>query len=175
MTNVALQERHPDLRTETTSARLLSEAMAGHGYDDEDIGLALASETNFEEAVTEAILRLDELEWLAGAAKAISKKYQERADGLEARRERLRDVIAEALERSHAPLPLKLPVATVGLTSPAPSAVVLDANLVPAEYMRTKVTKSPDMRSITLDLREGKPVEGCALRNSRRTLSVRRA
>ena len=165
----------PDLRTQAAVARQLAEAMAGHGYDDEDISLALASETNFEEAVTAAVLRLDELETLALGAKSIAKRYQERSCGLEGRRERLREVLAEALERSHAPLPMKLPVATVSLTSPSPSAVVIDEALVPDLYWRSKVTKSVDLRSVALDLRDGRDVPGCHLRNSRKSLLVRRS
>jgi hypothetical protein len=166
---------NPDLSSEATAARLLVEAMADSGFDTDDISCGIESETNFLEAVSATVRRMDELEHIAGAAKALAAQYVERAKALEGRREVLRDKLVEALERSGVPLPLRLAEGTVTLTSPAPSAVVIDEQALPDEYVRTKVTKSPDLRSIALDLRDGKAVPGAALRNARRALSVRRA
>ena len=63
-----------DLHTQSIAARQLCEAMSLHGYDAEDIGIALEGETNFLESVSATIRRLDELEELAGAAKALAAR-----------------------------------------------------------------------------------------------------
>lgn len=175
MTNAALQERHPDLRSEASAARQLVEAMAAHGFDSEDIGIALEGETNLLEAVSATVRRLDELEELAGAAKALAARYVERSKALEHRRELLREALTEALERSQAPMPLRLPEGTVSLKDTPPSALIVDEEQVPDSYWRTSFTKKVDLRSVTLDLRDNKPVPGAVLKNSRRTVAIRRA
>lgn len=168
-------DSNPDLRTESIAARQLAEAMQLHGYDADDIGLGIETETSFLEAVSATVRRLDELEELAGAAKALAARYVERSKALEHRRELLRGALVEAMERSQAPMPLRLPEGTVSLKDTPPSAIVTDEALVPDEFWRTKFTKSVDLRSVTLSLREGVAVPGAVLRNSRKTVSVRRA
>lgn len=175
MTNAALQGRHPDLRSEASAARHLCEAMSLHGYDAEDIGIALEGETNFLESVEAAIRRLDELEELAAAAKALAARYVERSKALEHRRELLREALTEALERSQAPMPLRLAVGTVSLKDTPPSALIVDEGEVPDAYWRTSFTKKVDLRSVTLDLRDNKSVPGAVLKNSRRSVAIRRA
>lgn len=165
----------PDLRSESVAARQLVEAMQTHGFDAEDIGLGLASETNLLEAVSATVRRLDELEELAGAAKALAARYVERSKALEHRRDLLREALTEALERSQAPMPLRLPDGTVSVKDTAPSAIVTDEEQIPDEFWRTRFTKSVDLRSLTLSLREGKSIPGASLRNSRRTIGVRKA
>lgn len=165
----------PDLRTESVAARVLCEAMKIHGYDADDIGLGIETETSFLEAVSATIRRLDELEELAGAAKALAARYVERAKALEHRRELLRDALTEALERSQVPMPLRLAEGVVSLRDTPPSALVVDETLVPDSYWRTSFTKKVDLRSVTLDLRDNKPVPGAVLKNSRRSVAIRRA
>ena len=166
---------NPDLHTESIAARQLAEAMHAHGYDGDDIGLAIEGETNFLESVSATLRRLDELEELAGAAKALAARYVERSKALEQRRDLLRDALIEALERSQVPMPLRLPIGTVSLKDTAPGVIVTDETLVPDEYWKTSFTKNVDLRSVALDLRDKKPVPGCVLKNARRTVSVRRA
>lgn len=166
---------NPNLYVESTAARQLVEALASNGWDGDDIGLAIESETSFAEAVSAAVRRLDELEELAGAADALVKRYKARKEALEQRRDALRDALTEALERSQAPLPLRLPEGTVGLQNTAPSAIITDEELVPDCYWRTSFTKKVDLRSVTLDLRDKKPVPGACLTNSRRSVQIRRA
>lgn len=166
---------NPDLHTQSVAARQLVEAMQTHGFDADDIGIALEGETDFLEAVSSTIRRLDELEELAGAAKALAARYVERSKALEHRRDLLREALTEALERSQAPMPLRLPEGTISLKDTAPSAIVTDGQEIPDEYWRTKFTKAVDLRALTLDLREGKSIPGAVLKNSRRTVSVRRA
>lgn len=166
---------NPNLYIESTAARQLVEALSAHGWDGDDIGLAVESETSFLEAVSATVRRLDELEELAGAADALAKRYKARKEALEHRRETLREALTEALERSQAPMPLRLPEATVSLQSTAPSAIITDEELVPDEYWRTSFTKKVDLRSVTLDLRDNKPVPGAVLKNSRRSVAIRRA
>lgn len=164
-----------DLKTEAAAARMLVEFLADHGFKDEDISISIESECNFVEAVSAAIRRIDELQALSDAAKALAATYTERASRLEDRKAALRDALTEALERSQAPMPLRLAEGTVSLKDTPPSAIVTDEALLPDEFWRTKFTKSVDLRSVTLSLREGVEVPGATLRNSRRTVSVRRA
>lgn len=170
-----MSDNNPDLYTQSIAARQLVEALSAHGWDGDDIGLALESETSFAEAVSAAVRRLDEIEELAGAADALAKRYKTRKEALEHRHAALRDALTDALERSQAPLPLRLPEGTVGLQNTAPSAIITDEELVPDQYWRTKFTKAIDLRSVTLDLRDKKPVPGAVLKNSRRSVQIRRA
>ena len=71
---------NPNLYVESTAARQLVEALASNGWDGDDIGLAIESETSFAEAVSAAVRRLDELEELAGAADALVKRYKARKE-----------------------------------------------------------------------------------------------
>lgn len=163
-----------DLRSETAAARQLVEAMQAHGFDGEDISISVESETNFAEAVSAAVRRLDELEQLASGAKSLADRYKTRAAVLEEAREVLRGSLAEALERAGVPLPMRLPVGTVGLQTVAPSAIVTDEDLIPDEFWKVKTSRSIDMRALTASLRDGFPVDGAVLRNSRKSVAVRR-
>lgn len=169
------QQNNPNLHAESIAARQLCEAMSLHGFDAEDISISVESETSFTEAVSATIRRLDELEELAGAAKALAARYVERSKALEHRRELLREALTEALERSQAPMPLRLAVGTVSLKDTPPGAIIVDEELIPDEFYRTKFTKSVDLRSVTLSLREGVEVPGAVLKNSRRSVAIRRA
>lgn len=166
---------NPNLHIESIAARQLVEALASNGWDGDDIGLAVESETSFLEAVSATVRRLDELEELAGAADALAKRYKARKEALEHRHAALRETLTDALERSQAPMPLRLPEGTVSLQSTAPSAIITDEELVPDQYFRTKFTKAIDLRSVTLGLRDKKPVPGAVLKNSRRSVQIRRA
>jgi hypothetical protein len=164
----------PDLHSQSIAARELADAMREHGgYDTDDIGLVIESECDFSEAVSAAVCRLAELDALADAARALATRYSDRAALMTVRREKLRDVLCAALERSGVPLPMRLPSGTVGISRPAPTALVVDEAAIPDAYMRTTVTKKPDMRAITASLRERLAVPGAVLRNAQPALLVR--
>lgn len=165
----------PNLHVETSAAMMLAEAMREHGFDEESVQLSISSETSFPEAVSAALQRLAELAEHEEAAKRLATTYRDRATALDFRQERLREALVEALERSGAPLPMRLAEATITVSRPAPSARVTDELALPAEYVLTKVVTRPDMKAITAALRAGTAVAGASLGNSRPSLVVRRA
>lgn len=166
-------KRAPDLRMEAAAAAAIAAELRDLEFDDESVELSVESETDFVEAVTLAVIRLNELAEHEAACKRLADGYRDRAGKLAIRAEQIRDVLAEALQRSGVPLPLRLDVATVSVGHPAASARVIDADEIPEDFMRCKVVKSPDMRAITQALRDGKPVAGCTLANARPSLLVR--
>lgn len=164
---------NPDLRQEASAARILADAMRDNGYDADDIALVVESESNFMEAVAGCVRRIAELDGMETAVKQLAAHYRDRADALSFKRDRLRDALVEAIDRSGVPLPLRMAEATVSVTSPAPSARIIDETLLPEEFVRTKVTTSPDMKAITKVLRDGIDVPGAVLANASRSLMVR--
>lgn len=166
---------NPNLYLESIAAKQLVDEMREQGFDGEDIGISVESETSFTEAVSAAVRRLDELEELAAAAKAMAARYTERRAVLELRHEQLRDVLAEALERSSAPMPLRLLEGTVSLKDTPPSAIVTSEAQLPDDYWVTSFTRRADLRAVARDLREGREVPGACLKNSRRSVAIRRA
>lgn len=163
----------PLLHDEAMAAQELVESL--RGWDEGDISLSIESETDLHEVVSACIIRLNELDEHAAACRRLADGYRERATALAAQVDRLRETVTEALQRSGAPMPLRLPEATVTISNPAPSARVIDPALIPDAYMRTKVTRAPDLRSITETLRQGLDIPGAALANARPSLVVRRA
>jgi hypothetical protein len=175
MTKPSNHNRAPDLHAEASAARMLVEAMEQHGFDGTDISISLESETEFVETVASTVRRIDELEQLAASASLLAARYKAREEDLKSRRETLRGILADALERSQAPLPLRLAEGTVTLGHPSPGVRIISEADIPDTYWRVYTNRKVDVRSVGLDLRDGRSVPGAALANARPTVVVRRS
>lgn len=150
---VALLDQNPDLT------------------DDEDIGLALASEEpralDFIHAFVAAMLAAEDT---AEAARQRAKLLRERAAVMDARAERLRDKLVEMVQRLGVAR-IETPSGTISLreTPLKVSLAVLDE--LPPEFIR--VSREPDKTAILAAWRAGRTVPGAVPSNARQTLALR--
>jgi hypothetical protein len=161
-----------ELQAAEARALLADLAALGTEVDDETRELVVAGETTLAEAVASALV---EAELQAGAAHATAELIlvlKARRERQEARAERIRERIAQAM----ASLGLKrLPTAagTVSLT-PAPARVIVtDEEDIPACWYREQVVRTLDRAGIRKALQEGVRIGGVELSNRQDTIRVR--
>lgn len=166
----------PTLDSEAEAARLLLTEMqrAGYGDDDELLADTVEGETNFIEAVEQALAEMDERAALADAIEARIKAMQARRERVLASVERVRDAIATAVDASGVKLPLRLPSGTVSVRDSAPSVIVIDEAAIPERFFDVKTTRHLSKARLRDALRAGDDVDGATLENMRRVLAVRR-
>lgn len=112
------------------------------------------------------------LEADAAAVKQWSKDAAERAKAIEARAENLRDYLARCMEACGIE---KISGPGVELSFRKSSAVVIDgADLIPAEYMRTKPAPEPepDKKAIADAIKAGTEVPGAHI-EARKSLQIK--
>lgn len=161
------------LREEALAAKMLIEALAQAGEDDEEsIELTIASETNLNEAVEQA---LD----VALHANAMCNAIGDRIDALKARQarlaaraERIRGLILTAMEMS-GQRKLELPEATISVKPSPASVIVTSEDLIPDEWWKVETVRKLDKRRLSEALKNGISVEGAVLSNAYPSLSVR--
>jgi hypothetical protein len=164
---------HGWLGAEAEAARRLLADLSALGLDDESQELTVASETNFLEAVERALAEADECEMLCRGIEHQMQALGKREDRLEAKRDRIRDMIATAIEASGVKLPLRLPAATLSISTRAGKIVVTDEAAIPADYWRVETTRTLDRRALAEAVKAG-PVPGVTAGNSTRSLTIRR-
>ena len=85
------------------------------------------------------------------------KSLKARKQALDKRAERLKTDASQALGGE------KFSTAKVSVTWRKSTAVEVDGDTVPDEYMTVKVERSPDKKAITAALKAGTPIDGCRL------------
>jgi hypothetical protein len=139
---------------------------------DDDAELAVASETNLAEAIEAALLANAEDAAHVETLKQLAAQMEARMARKAARIERRKGAILAAMEIAGLPK-LELATATVSVGKGRRKVIVTDAELIPAEFLREKVTNSPDKDAIQKALLEHRQVPGCELSNTMPTLTVR--
>lgn len=125
-----------DLHMQAMAARQLLAEVRAAGIDDEDVlASAVEGETDLCEAVSGALDGMAALDALDSGAAARIADLSARRERLRARRERIADAVLAALALAGAPLPLRLPEATVTVSRRAPSAIVTDESLLGVHHM----------------------------------------
>jgi hypothetical protein len=121
-------------RETATAEQALMVLEADHpDFTEDDARLVIDSETDLEPAFSAGVRGIFELEAVADAALALSRRYKERAEQKQAAAERWRADIREALERLGM-RKLVLPEATVSIGRGQPGVTIVDEKAVPIDY-----------------------------------------
>jgi hypothetical protein len=138
---------------------------------EDDISALLRDETqDVNDILARALRAADEAKRNAQAAKDRMADIKARADRFARQEEALRSLafsIMDVLgERKFA-----LPDLTASIRPGQPSALIVDPDAVPDEYV--KVTRAPDKAAILADLKQGVVIAGAELSNSMPSLQIR--
>ena len=165
-----------NLRDEAIAARelILALQMLGN-LDAEAVEISLDSETDVREAFEAALAARDEAEMLAAAIKA-------RIDDMDIRRQRLLqrvETIEGEIEAAmdllpREALPLRLPAATLSMSSTGAKVIVTDEGEIPDEWCEIETKRRPKKAEIGKALRGGAAIPGATLSNKTRTLRISR-
>ncbi len=140
--------------------------------DDDEAWLAsLASETKFEELVTQVVRKIEDTKALADGTSARLTELQERRARFLHRVESLRDLLFRLMESAEL-IKLELAEATVSVRKGQPKVIgEPDPFFLPEHFRKTVVTAN--MTAIKEALKTGETVPGCELSNSPPSLSIR--
>jgi hypothetical protein len=108
-------------------------------------------------AMLYASLRETEAAEIEKAIKARKLRYKTRGEIL---RRELFDILTITQRNS-----VVMPEGTLGLRAIPPSVVILDADVIPDEYMTETTTRTPDKRALKADLDEGVVIAGAVMSN----------
>ena len=139
--------------------------------DEQFIHDMLEGSTSFVEIMTAIEERLGEDEALADAIKARRDQLREREDRVRDRIERMRGLALSLMEAA-GQTRLMLPGATLSVRNTPPKVVVIDEAGIPDEFWKT--TRTLNKTALAEALKSGVYVDGAALGNGGRALSVRR-
>jgi hypothetical protein len=164
----------PVLHNEALAARTLLSALSSEqdAFAEEDAELVVASETNLVEAIEAALLANAQDAAHIQTLKSIILTMEGRMERKAARIERRKGAILAAMEIVGLQK-LELATATVSVGKGQRKVIITDAELIPAEFMREKVERSPDKKAIAEALLGKTPVPGAELSNTMPTLTVR--
>lgn len=162
------------LQRQTEAARVLLSGLRDMGLDDdaELVADSIEGETGLREAIQQALDDIDDNDVLILGLKAKETQFKERREIIEARNERLRALIEQALVVADEDA-LRLPAATLSLRKARPSVIVDSEADVPSEFFSPQPPKL-DKDALRMALDAGRAVPGVHLSNGGRSLSVRR-
>lgn len=167
-----------------TAAHTLHRAVAGHraladalrrqfpDVDDQALADTLEGETTFDGAVGRVLRHMAEDEALVAGLGVIMGEFAARKKRLEARIERTREAIADAMSEVGM-AKVVTPLATVTVRAGKPEVIVTDEAALPTHL--TKTTVSPDKRAIREAIERGETIDGVTLGNGASVLTIRRA
>lgn len=137
--------------------------------DDETWLLALESETNVEELLTQIVRQIEDTKALVVGTKDRFEELKARKDRFESRVESLRALAFKLMEAAELPK-LELPEATLSIRSVPPSVMVTDEEKLPD--IACKFERKPDKAKIKELLASGW-VAGATMSNGSKSLSIR--
>lgn len=159
------------IRSEGRKALSLIEALAD-ALDEEGIGLVIEGETDLKELAARALRRIRELEALERGLTAMLAESEDRLRRFVRQREAVRGALARAvLDAGRGSL--ELPEATLSARMTKGEVVVTEPAGLPAALIQTKVTKTPDKKSIRAAIEAGGYVPGAHLGEPVPSLTVR--
>lgn len=177
-------------QTEAAKALIILLKDSGTGDDAELVDDAIEGETGLKEALAAALDEIDECEVLAVGCKAKEEMFASRRAAAEARAERVRGLIEQALVAIDLAEPMRLVGATLSLTKRPRQAVITNEADIPAKFFTEQPRPAPklDKRALLAALNEIEakraatpegeapptPIPGATLDNGSVSLSVRR-
>lgn len=163
----------PNLHDEALAAQTLLRAMrSSDDHDEDDEELAVSSETNLREAIELALLANAEDAAHVEGIKTILAAFEARSARKAARIERRKGAILAAMEIAGLQK-LELAAATLSVGKGRRKVIITDEEQIPDEFMRERVTRSPDKEAIASALMAKRQVSGAELSNTMPSLTVR--
>lgn len=141
------------------------------GEEDETIRALIADATCFEEMLQIALNELCDTQSIIEAISIRQKALQERKSRIQAREDRMREFIAELLNRANV-RKVELGEATLSLGNAPQSVRITDEAALAPQFIRTKT--EPDRTAIKDALKRGEAVAGAELSNGGEILTIRR-
>jgi len=99
-------------------------------------------------------------------------RLKRRMSVIENRKISLREYLQRNMEASGISK-IDCPLFSITLAKPRPMAVIENESLVPAEFVQTKTLTSVNKKTVLDALKAGRVIPGCALGESRRSLTIR--
>jgi sugar-specific transcriptional regulator TrmB len=137
--------------------------------DDETWLLALESETNVEELLTQIVRQIEDTKALVVGTKDRFEELKARKDRFESRVESLRSLAFKLMEAAELPK-IELPEATLSIRSVPPSVMITDEEKLPD--IACKFERKPDKTKIK-ELLAGGWVAGATMSNGSKSISIR--
>lgn len=160
-----------ELHRQSEAARDLIDAIRS---DDAELNHdMIEGETSFLEAITAAIDEIDECEIIAEGCKAKENQIADRRRRTEARKERLRTLIEQAMLIADMQT-VRLPIATLSVSKLPPKPVIVDEASVPAEYWK-QPEPVLDKSAVNAAIKDGAEIPGVSMTNGSTSLKIRRA
>lgn len=162
------------LHTESQAATALVQSLNYLLADDEEARAdAVEGETNLNEAISDAVKRLIELEAMRESIGKMIADLKARNNRFEAQHERIRTAIGMAMEAVNL-RKLELPTATISLKAVPPKVEITDESIIPAVFFKTQEPKL-DKLELMRALKDKQDVPGAILSNGGLTISVRQS
>ena len=163
-------DRARDLQRESQAAQSLIAALASD--DDELTHDMVEGETDLFEAIEAALDEMDACDITATGCKAKEVEIANRRKRVEARQEKLRGLIEQALLVADIPQ-VKLPTATISVARVPPKPLIDDESAIPSEFWVPQAPKL-DKNAVNTAVRDGRIVPGVTMTNGGTTLKIRR-
>lgn len=156
-------------------AALRDELKRTFGLDDEDQTLAdtLEGASDFNDLVAASLREMTVIEAQAEALQKIIKDMQERKARMEHTVERIRSVVATAMQEA-GERKITLPDMTLSVRTEKRKVVIPDATAIPDRFQVPVLTLKPNKEVIKAELDAGRTVEGAHLSNGGPSLTIRR-
>jgi hypothetical protein len=139
--------------------------------DDEDLRRdMLEGATSFDEVLTRLVDAVQMSEAFADAVRVRIDALQERRQRIDRRADKIREAIATVMQHGRMTT-TRLPIATLSLREGRPKAVIIEEDLIPAQFIRTRT--SIDTAAVGAMLRCGEAVPGAVLSNAEPVLTIR--
>jgi len=160
------------LRREADAAKGLIASIKAD-YDDADLVHDVAEgETSIMEAIDAALSEIDGCEAIVAGCKVQSDVLLDRARKYDARKDRIRALIEQAMLIADLPT-AKRPTATVTVKRTPPKPVISDESLIPARFFKTPAPVL-DKTSINAAVKDGEAIPGVTMDNGGISLQIRR-
>lgn len=158
------------LRREADAARDLRVALQSD--DDELLHDMAEGETSIMEAIDAAIAEMDECAAIVAGCKAQMDVYRARAAKFEAREQRIRGLIEQALTIADIAT-VKRPTATVTVKKTPPKPFIADESMIPSRFFKTPAPVI-DKKAINQAVADGENIPGVQMDNGGISLQIRR-
>lgn len=141
------------------------------GDDEEMIETAIEGETDLREAIARAVARLSDLEALMSGCNELMQDLKKRFDRFADQHDRLRQMLAVALEATGAQR-MELPQATLSLKRLPGKVTVTDEASLPMRFWKQAEPKL-DRRALLDAMKDGELIPGATLSNGGSTIQVK--
>lgn len=158
------------LRREADAARSLMQELLGH--DEETRHDTAEGETSFFEAIDAALVEMDQCAEIVAGCAAQIEVYNARQTKFNARAERLRGMIEQAMVIADIPS-VRRPCATLTVRETKPAPIIADEAAIPTKFWKPQPPKL-DKTAINQAVKDGEAIPGVNMTNGGTSLQIRR-